>query len=71
MLNKREKIKFINNGYLDLFNVFDTKQIKKLQKKLKAIIPKETKIFYKDFANFKKKQGLQKLHLDFMIIMFC
>ena len=54
MLNKREKIKFINNGYLDLFNVFDTKQIKKLQKKLKAIIPKETKIFYKDFANFKK-----------------
>ena len=35
MLNKREKIKFINNGYLDLFNVFDTKQIKKLQKNLK------------------------------------
>ena len=61
MLKIREKNKFINNGYLDLPNIFEDKYIRKFQKKLKAIIPKETKIFYKDFATFKKKQDLQKL----------
>ena len=71
MLNKREKIKFINNGYLDLFNVFDTKQIKKLQKNLRPLFQKKLKFSTKILLISKKKQGLQKLHLDFMIIMFC
>ena len=61
MLKIREKNKFINNGYLDLSNIFEIKYIRKLQKKLKAIIPEEKKIFYNDFATFKKKTRFTKI----------
>lgn len=53
MLKIKEKNKFIENGYLSLSGIFDTKEIVSLQKKLKILAPNVKDIFYKTF----KKSG--------------
>lgn len=61
MLKIKEKNKFIENGYLSLPGIFDTKEIASLQKKLKILTPNVKDIFYKSYKTFKENARFSKI----------
>ena len=61
MLKIKEKNKFIENGYLVLPRIFDTKKLKSLQEKLKILNPNVKDIFFKNFKTFKKNAKFSKI----------